>query len=149
MVHGKLLTKKKLTKKFVDKKNLLPRKICRQKNLSTKKKFVEKNIWPKFTTYVFPKNDRQPKFTTCVFPKIGRRPKFTKRVFPKIGLTRFPKSVHELSAREKLSVFVYASFFRGAYPVKFGYVQRRKYHVLTKCQNFSGGPVFLQNTFYV
>ena len=109
-------------------KNLL------KKIFAEKKMFVDKNVWPKFTTYVF--------------PKIGRRPKFTKCVFPKIGRMRFPKSVHGLPAREKLSVFVYTSFLRGAYHVKCGYVRRRKCHVLTKCQNFSGDTVFLQNTFY-
>ena len=95
----------------------------------------------------FPKNGRRTKFTKCVFPKIGRRTKFAKCVFLKIGWARFPKSVHGLPAREKLSVFVYTSFFRVGHHGKFRHTRRRKYCISPKCQNFSGWPIFLQNTF--
>ena len=56
-----------------------------------------------------------------------------------------------LSARKKLSVFVYTAFFRGAQQMKFGNSQQRKYRILTKCPHFSGECLirifFLQNTF--
>ena len=137
MVHEKLLTKK-----VVDKKNLLTKKIV------DKKKLLKKYLVKIHKTF-FPKTRRRSKFSTYVFPKIGRWSKFTKCVFPKISRTRFPKSVHGLPDREKLSVFVYTSFFRECHHVKFGYTRRRKCRVLTKCQNFSGDLIFLQSTFCV
>ena len=124
-------------------KKMLTKKIC------WKKIFVNENIWPKFTKCFFRKAVVDQNSQNVFFRKSVVGQNSQNVFFPKIGRTRFPKSVHGLSAREKLSVFVCTSFFRVTYPVKFGCVRRRKYHVFTKCQNFSGDTVFLQNTFCV